>query len=363
MPSVTSFTCSAIGANAVNLTVTDENGNVSSCLSTVTVRDTIKPVVTCIDTTIYLDAGGMVTIDSSYLYSAISDACGIATAVPSVTSFTCAAIGANAVTLTVTDENGNVSSCLSTVTVRDTIKPVVICQSLSVDLDVSGQASLVVSQIVTDAFDNCDIPTLTLSQTAFDCGDIGMNTVMVSATDVSGNIGTCTSSITINPLTIAAPIITGPAVVCQGLSDVSYEVTNPDATLSYTWELMSGTGIDITGTGSSASLNISGTATNAVVKVTATNACESVSSTFTITMGDAAFCELASCLRTSIYVDNELLQAAAAIQVYKVKNEISSDATVTKALTFKAGESIELFPNFTVNQGVIFIAQIEACLD
>jgi subtilisin-like proprotein convertase family protein len=41
------FDCSNVGTNSVILTVTDANGNASSCTSTVTVEDNIAPVIAC----------------------------------------------------------------------------------------------------------------------------------------------------------------------------------------------------------------------------------------------------------------------------------------------------------------------------
>ncbi|WP_026935054.1 hypothetical protein, partial [Gramella echinicola] len=53
---ITSFECSNVGANTVELTVTDVNGNSDSATATVTVVDNIAPVVTTQDITVYLDA-------------------------------------------------------------------------------------------------------------------------------------------------------------------------------------------------------------------------------------------------------------------------------------------------------------------
>ena len=59
------FDCSQVGANTVTLTVTDVNGNVSTCDATVTVLDTIPPTAICDDITVELDANGELTITSA----------------------------------------------------------------------------------------------------------------------------------------------------------------------------------------------------------------------------------------------------------------------------------------------------------
>ena len=57
-------------------------------------------------------------------------------------SFDCSHVGANEITLTVTDNNGNVSTDIATVTVEDKVDPVAIAQDLTVELDASGAGSI-----------------------------------------------------------------------------------------------------------------------------------------------------------------------------------------------------------------------------
>ena len=56
------------------------------------------------------------------------------------TDFDCTDVGANTVTLTVTDNNSNVSTCTATITVEDNVAPTAICQNLTVQLDATGAA-------------------------------------------------------------------------------------------------------------------------------------------------------------------------------------------------------------------------------
>ena len=76
-----SFDCSNVGANTVTLTVTDVNGNVSTCTSTVTIEDNVAPVAVCQDITVSLGSGGSVTITAADIDNGSSDACGIASIV------------------------------------------------------------------------------------------------------------------------------------------------------------------------------------------------------------------------------------------------------------------------------------------
>ncbi|QTN38523.1 hypothetical protein HZ996_04960 [Cryomorphaceae bacterium] len=118
------------------------NGNVSTCTSTVTVEDNVAPVASCQDLTIQLDAGGAASITAQDVDNGSSDACGVASIAIDNSSFGCANVGMNTVTLTVTDVNGNVSTCTSTVTVEDNVAPVASCQDLTIQLDAGGAASI-----------------------------------------------------------------------------------------------------------------------------------------------------------------------------------------------------------------------------
>src|SRR5581483_6072092 len=124
------FTCANVGDNNVTLTVTDVNGNTSTCDATVTVNDNIAPTAICKNVTIQLDASGNASITAAQVNNGSSDNCGIASMSVSPNSFTCANVGDNNVTLTVTDVNGNTSTCGAIVTVQDNVAPIARCQSL-----------------------------------------------------------------------------------------------------------------------------------------------------------------------------------------------------------------------------------------
>ncbi|GAG88064.1 unnamed protein product, partial [marine sediment metagenome] len=79
------------------------------------------PIAISQDTTVYLDGTGNVVIDSSFVDNGSSDNCGIVTQALDITSFTCADVGANTVTMTVTDVAGLTDVSSSTVTVLDTM--------------------------------------------------------------------------------------------------------------------------------------------------------------------------------------------------------------------------------------------------
>ena len=179
------------------MTVTDGSGNSSTCSSTVTVADTVSPVASCQDITVFLDGAGTATIVAADIDNGSTDNCTAVTLAADITTFTCADLGANAVTLTVTDGSGNISTCTSTVTVADTVSPIASCQDITVYLDGAGNATIVAADVDGGSTDNCSAVTLAADITAFTCANLGANTVTLTVTDGSGNISTCSSTVTV----------------------------------------------------------------------------------------------------------------------------------------------------------------------
>src|SRR5207245_832652 len=178
--------------NSVTVTVTDNNGNLSTCTATVTVAESVAPVALCQGLTVQLDATGHATITAEQVNNGSSDACGIANLSMDKTAFDCTNIGANTVTLTVTDNNGNSQTGTSTVTVIDSVPPVAVCQNLTLQLDATGHGSITPEQVNNGSTDASGPGGLSLSQTNFDCASIGTNTVPLTVTDNNGNSSTCT---------------------------------------------------------------------------------------------------------------------------------------------------------------------------
>jgi gliding motility-associated-like protein len=196
--SISQFDCADInGFISVVLTVTDEGGNSSTCNTTIQVLDTIVPTVNCKDITTYLGANGQVTVSASQLLDTYDDNCSIASILVNKGDFDCTNIGDNLVSITVTDLAGNSATCNSTVTIADTIPPRIVCQDIELFLDASDVLSINESMIVLASSDECGIASVELSQTDFNCLNVGQNSVTVTATDVNGNVSTCIAQVTI----------------------------------------------------------------------------------------------------------------------------------------------------------------------
>src|SRR5690606_14394626 len=112
------------------------------------------------------------------------------------------------VTLSVTDSDGNTSTCDFTVTVLDNEAPMAVCQDITVDLDpVTGMAVITAADVDNGSTDNCGIASISLDVSSFDCSMTGANTVTLTVADNSGNSTTCTSSVTVQD-------VTAPEVFC-----------------------------------------------------------------------------------------------------------------------------------------------------
>ncbi len=195
--SKSSFNCSNIGTNTVQLTITDTSGNFTTCNATVTVVDPIAPVPQCKNVILNLDAAGNATLLATDIDNGSTDNCGIATRTVSPSSFTCANVGNNTVTLTVKDASNNTSTCTATVTIKDLIPPTAICKAATIYLNSAGIATLTTADVNNGSSDNCGSVTLSLSKTSFDCSNRGTNTVTLTVTDTAGNSSTCTATVTV----------------------------------------------------------------------------------------------------------------------------------------------------------------------
>jgi hypothetical protein len=114
-----------VGIHNITATATNAVGT-SNADFTITVVDHQAPTAIAKNITLGLgtQVGGLVSITAVDINNGSTDACGIASMTVTPASFGCGNIGANTVTLTVTDVNGNVSTTTAVVTVVDDKGPV-----------------------------------------------------------------------------------------------------------------------------------------------------------------------------------------------------------------------------------------------
>jgi len=209
----TSFGCANVGSNTVTLTATDASGNTATGTATVTVKDTIAPKVLTQNLIANLDASGNATVNPSQINNGSTDNCSIASYALNKTSFDCTNVGANNVTLTVTDASGNTSSAAAIVLVQDKIAPTAIAQNITVQLDATGKASVTPAPINNGSTDNCAVASYSLDKTSFDCSNVGVNNVILTVTDASGNSSTTTAVVVVQDNT--APVAIAQNITVQ----------------------------------------------------------------------------------------------------------------------------------------------------
>ena len=180
------------------VTVSDANNCTAIDSIEVDVQDTIAPTVIIQSVTVFLDASGSASIDTSDVNNGSFDNCAIDTMYLSNVNFDCSDTGSNTVTLYVADINGNPDSATSTVTVIDTTAPTISVNNVfTLYLNTSGSAAISINSINDGTNDNCGIESLSLSDSLFDCSDTGSLSITFTATDFSGNVDTGSISITV----------------------------------------------------------------------------------------------------------------------------------------------------------------------
>ncbi len=196
----TDFTCDNLGENTVVLTVTDAIGNTSTANAIVTIIDDVSPIAIAKDLSLSLDASGQAQLVAENLNNGSSDNCTASQDLVfsvSKNDFSCADLGANTVTLAVTDASGNTTTGTATVTVVDAIAPIAISQDISIRLDANNQASITGSEIDNGSSDNCGSLTFSLDKSTFDETNLGPNQVVLTVDDGNGNIATANATVTV----------------------------------------------------------------------------------------------------------------------------------------------------------------------
>jgi hypothetical protein len=190
--------------------VTDASGNTINVTQIITIEDTIDPTVVCQDITIQLDAAGNASIVASDIDNGSADTCTAVTLSASQTAFTCANIGTNNVTLTVTDAAGNDATCVAVVTVEDNIDPTPDVANLP---NVTGECEVTTLTPPT-ATDNCGGTITVTNNASLPISGEGTTTILTwTYDDGNGNISTQTQNVIIDdisgPVAPTLSVITG----------------------------------------------------------------------------------------------------------------------------------------------------------
>lgn len=219
------------GVTLVTISATDGNGNTATCTITVNRVDTGLPAITCpSNQSLPLDTNCSAVLPDYTLLATASDGClGTVTITQSPAIGTVVnGVGAISVTLTATDASNNTATCTFTVNKVDTTPPTVICPLVSPTLSVNAACSVILPNYasVATATDNCSNGVIVTQSPAPNTVLTGLapTIVTLTATDIYGNIGTCTFNVL--KLDVTPPTITCPAPVTAQVDSGNCSATN-----------------------------------------------------------------------------------------------------------------------------------------
>ena len=358
-----------VGATTISLRAVDVNGNDEELTFTVTVNDNEAPVFECPGSfNIYLDADGVATFDSQVLTAnGATDNCEVTDVnleqifpvinnpMMAQTMFDCADIGETFVMgITAVDGGGLTSAeCEIALNIMDTISPVIL-------LNGEETITLLCGDLFTETAtiaDNCDDNLSLEIQSDLNVNASGTYTITYNTSDDSGNEAIevvrtviVESGLPVDPIEISGEMNITPAGVYT-YSFVDFEDID---VLNINWSYLGAGATFVSGQGTnSVQIFFSDGFTPGNLTVSLSNACAEVTATIAITD------EEPECLDeiTVVAIDNILDE-------YFANERVISSALVESArdILFQAAESIELTPNFEVELGAVFEANIGPCL-
>lgn len=89
-------------------------------------------------------------------------------------------------------------------------------QNFTLQLNSSGTGSITTSNINNGSSVDCGVLNLSLSKSSFNCSDVGVNSVTLTATDNQGHISTATANVTVLGLITNVPLSVSQNSICSG---------------------------------------------------------------------------------------------------------------------------------------------------
>ncbi|MBK8562388.1 MAG: HYR domain-containing protein [Saprospiraceae bacterium] len=189
------------------------------------VLDTTPPTVTCPANMTFATYPSVCTAQVYLPQANATDGCSGATVTPTWPygtgngPFNNVPVGTHTVTYTARDGCNNTSTCTMTVTVKDEVKPVALCEStVQANLLADGTTLIYAETFNNGSYDNCTIGNLEVSYggqpfdtfVSFDCSNIGTQIpVTLRVMDAGGLSSTCVSQAIVKDLV-------QPNIVCPG---------------------------------------------------------------------------------------------------------------------------------------------------
>lgn len=222
------------GSSTITITANDGNGNTASCNFDLLLVDESVPVLTNCPSnqTVALSASCTFIVPNYTGIPTANDNCDSTTPITQSPLAGSLIGGTTQVTLSATDDDGNIGTCSFTVTPNDVTPPTIFdCPSNIVVQNDLGVCSAVVTYGTITSIDNCAgvvVPQLTQGQPSGTAFNVGLTQVIFTADDGNGNSTTCQFDVTVNdtedPIIICPANITVDASLGTCAADVVYNL-------------------------------------------------------------------------------------------------------------------------------------------
>jgi PKD-like domain/Secretion system C-terminal sorting domain/HYR domain/SprB repeat len=231
------YEATGLVAGTYTATVTDENGCTATTSVTILSDDNIAPVIVASNTPVAIGPDGNVVLTVQNMNAIVTDNCVLASVVILPGEFVCTQLGDHQVTITATDDAGNVTSQTVTVTIIDNSDPILICSPSLVNCFADNP---VFYQAPT-ATDNCLILGGSFNITeGLPIGalfPVGTTTTSYTFTDAQGNMGGCSFEVTIlSPLTVTLDTVFNDINMLH-IGSIFINVAGSLPPYTYSWKL------------------------------------------------------------------------------------------------------------------------------
>ena len=195
---LTLFDFYPLGITSVVCVYTTDSGLSDSCVTSVEILDYVPPNCNTTTFDIYLNDDGRAIVPSSIVLDVATDDCSIVSNVFNTSvGYLCTDIASdNIMQIPIQDQNGNSLFCDYFVNIIDTIPPTCFLQDTTISFPLSGELVLDAVGFMEFASDNCEVTSVSFSNTTYSCQDLGANDLAATFFDSSGN--SCTSNVTLN---------------------------------------------------------------------------------------------------------------------------------------------------------------------
>lgn len=204
-----------VGTTDITYSGTNELEEDISCSFTVTVNDGENPSITCPSNIVVSNDPEACTANVTVPIPTTSDNCSVATVINDFNGTADASdsypVGITNVSWTVTDDSGNTTDCLMTISVQDVSPPFFnTCPGDQNIATLPGECTAVATWVDPTAGDNCSIANTSSTHNSGDIFSLGTTTVIYTIFDPAGNSNNnCQFDITVTggtPPSITCPI-------------------------------------------------------------------------------------------------------------------------------------------------------------